>query len=40
MIVEALDTAKARGARFHAEVLGVKASADGGTLPSPTRTDR
>jgi 3-oxoacyl-(acyl-carrier-protein) synthase len=35
MIVEALDAATARGARVHAEVMGVEASADGSHLPQP-----
>lgn len=35
LIVESLESAKARGARIIAEVLGVKASANGNHLPMP-----
>jgi 3-oxoacyl-(acyl-carrier-protein) synthase len=38
LIVESLESAKARGARIHAEVLGVKASANGNHLPMPGAT--
>lgn len=35
LIVESLESAKARGARIYAEVLGVKASANANHLPMP-----
>lgn len=35
LVVESLEAAKARGARIYAEVLGVKASANGNHLPMP-----
>lgn len=38
LIVESLESALARGARIHAEVLGVKASANGCHLPMPGAT--
>jgi 3-oxoacyl-(acyl-carrier-protein) synthase len=38
LIVETLESAKARGARIHAEVLGIKASANGCHLPMPGAT--
>lgn len=37
LVLEDLDHALARGARIHAEVLGVEASADGCHLPQPSR---
>lgn len=37
LILEDLEHALARGARIHAEVLGVEASADGCHLPQPSR---
>jgi 3-oxoacyl-(acyl-carrier-protein) synthase len=36
LIVEDLEKARARGARIHAEVLAVEASADGNHLPQPS----
>jgi len=38
MVLEDYDRAVARGARIHAEVLGVAASSDGNHLPQPSRT--
>ncbi|MBN1685727.1 MAG: beta-ketoacyl-[acyl-carrier-protein] synthase family protein [Spirochaetales bacterium] len=35
LVIEELEAAKARGARIHAEVLGVKANANGNHLPKP-----
>jgi len=35
LIIESLESARARGARIHAEVLAVKASANGNHLPMP-----
>jgi 3-oxoacyl-(acyl-carrier-protein) synthase len=37
LIVESLDHALARGARIHAEILGVTAASDGNHLPAPSR---
>ncbi|MBI4702650.1 MAG: beta-ketoacyl-[acyl-carrier-protein] synthase family protein [Deltaproteobacteria bacterium] len=36
LVVESLDHARARGARIHAEVLGVTAMSDGCHLPTPS----
>jgi 3-oxoacyl-(acyl-carrier-protein) synthase len=35
LVIEELEAAKARGARIYAEVLGVKANANGNHLPQP-----
>ncbi|HEX5035637.1 MAG TPA: beta-ketoacyl-[acyl-carrier-protein] synthase family protein [bacterium] len=37
LVVERLETAKERGAKIHAEVLGVEASADANHLPQPSQ---
>jgi 3-oxoacyl-(acyl-carrier-protein) synthase len=36
LVVESLDHALARGARIHAEIVGVEANADGNHLPQPS----
>lgn len=36
LVVENLDTARGRGARIHAEVMGVEATSDGNHLPQPS----
>lgn len=38
LIVEDLEHALARGAKIHAEILGVESSSDGNHLPNPSKT--